>query len=206
MSTRIFVHSGIHRLNPEAIFAWALLARLSQEGWAWPRVEDAKPGREGRGMDARVRENRDLAERVRAFFRAPPAMQAGYGSVLAALEELLIRAQRLEARHHDGVVAERVAMAEESHQRRLLSRGKFDTTRLEAAIEAGQRAYREKGEARAELWAVAAEIRSQVRLIDGVVRYRCWGNPEGLASWERVLSGRGLFIPESGGSDVAPAA
>jgi hypothetical protein len=39
-----------------------------------------------------------------------------------------------------------------------------------------------------------------------VVRYRCWGNPEGLASWERVLSGRGLFIPESGGSDVAPAA
>ena len=155
-------------------------------------------------MDARVRAKIELAERVRAFLQSRPAMQAAYGSVIAALEELLIRAAGLEARQHEGMVAERAAMVEESLQRRVLSRGRFETTRLEAAIEAGQRAYREQSEARAELWAVAAEISTQVRLIDGPVRYRFWGNPQGLASWEQVLGGRG--VQWRGGSDVAPAA
>jgi hypothetical protein len=155
-------------------------------------------------MDARVRAKIELAERVRAFLQSRPAMQAAYGSVIAALEELLIRAARLESRQHEGMVAEHAARVEESLQRRVLSRGGFETTRLEAAIEAGQRAYREQSEARAELWAVAAEISTQVRLIDGPVRYRFWGNPEGLASWERVLDGRG--VSWRGGSDVAPAA
>jgi branched-subunit amino acid ABC-type transport system permease component len=39
-----------------------------------------------------------------------------------------------------------------------------------------------------------------VRLIDGTVRYRVWGDPSGRAAWERVMSGRGWS------DDVAPAA
>jgi hypothetical protein len=72
--------------------------------------------------------------------------------------------------------------------------------RLEAVIENGRSAYRQQGEARAELWAVAAQICSEVRLIDGTVRYRVWGDPSGRASWERVMRGRGWS------GDVAPAA
>jgi hypothetical protein len=72
--------------------------------------------------------------------------------------------------------------------------------RLEAVIANGRNAYRQQGEARAELWAVAAQICSEVRLIDGTVRYRVWGDAAGRASWERVMSGRGWS------DDVAPAA
>ena len=64
--------------------------------------------------------------------------------------------------------------------------------------------------ASADLVAVAAQIKSQVRSLDGMVRYRFGDNAELMGAWRSARNVLGPFKtknePEAGGSETPKAA
>lgn len=99
-----------------------------------------------------------------------------------------------------------------AQQEVLLSRGMAPTLlddlaaaldELEKTIEATRAARREHVGASAELQAVAVEIKKQVRVLDGMVRYRFGDDAELMAAWASARNVLGPFKskgePEAGG-------
>src|SRR3989440_9395759 len=80
-------------------------------------------------------------------------------------------------------------------------------TQFEHTLEATRAAKREHVGASADLDSVVSEISQQVRLLDGLVRYRFGGNAELMGAWASARNVAGAFRspggPGAGG--VAPA-
>ena len=70
---------------------------------------------------------------------------------------------------------------------------------FERTLEATRAAQREHVGATADLWAVAAQISRQVRVLDGFVRYRFWDQAELRAAWlgARKVGGQGRAKAET---------
>ena len=81
---------------------------------------------------------------------------------------------------------------------------------FEQTIEATRAGKREHIGASADLEAVAAEIAEQVRVLDGLVRYRFGDNAELMGAWRSARNVLGPFKtknePEAGGSQTPKAA
>jgi hypothetical protein len=95
----------------------------------------------------------------------------------------------------------------------LVSRGMSETllddlaatiVEFEQTLEASRAGRREHVGASADLSAVGAEIAEQVRLLDGLVRYRFGDNAELMGAWASARNVLGPF--RSKGDQVAPAA
>jgi len=80
----------------------------------------------------------------------------------------------------------------------------------EKTLEASRAGRRDHVGASADLEAVASEIAEQVRLLDGLVRYRFGDNPELMGAWASARNVLGPFKPksepEAGPAIVKPAA
>ena len=115
----------------------------------------------------------------------------------------------------------------ESERELLVSKGMSESlledltkvvTEFEATSEQSRSSRRDHVGARADLAAVTVEIQDQVRLLDGLVRYRFGKDPELMAVWESARNVAGPFRsritpPETGDGvvppnpgDIAPAA
>jgi len=223
-------------------------------------------------MNAVLRRRLDAAARVRDFLRAHKTDAVGEGLGLAKLEELIGRAEALEAQQRAGVVATRSA-TNQRHKLRsaltsklllylrglgaldetadfqvppsnasqralitaaqgmlekatsqvevLLARGMSPTLlddiarvlgEIEKTIEASRAGRRGHVGASADLKAVAAEIKKQIRALDGMVRYRFGDNPELMGAWRSARNVLGPFRSKSepqagaGGSQTPKAA
>ncbi|HLZ44285.1 MAG TPA: hypothetical protein VKQ05_01245 [Gemmatimonadales bacterium] len=83
---------------------------------------------------------------------------------------------------------------------------------IEKTIEASRAGRRDHVGASADLKAVAAEIKKQVRALDGMVRYRFGDNPELMGAWRSARNVLGPFKtksepePGAGGSQTPKAA
>ena len=227
-------------------------------------------------MNAQLRRRLEMAGRVREFLRAHKTDGVGEGLGLAKLEELIARADALDAQQRAGVVATRSSTKHREGLRRalqsklllylralgglgdpehgdvavqfqvppsnasqqalltttremlekataakdvLLSRGMppalLDDLALtlgefEKTIETTRAGRRDHVGASAELQAVAAEIKKQVRALDGMVRYRFGDNAELMGAWRSARNVLGPFKtknePEAGGSETPKAA
>ena len=77
-------------------------------------------------------------------------------------------------------------------------------------LEASREGRRNHVGASADLKAVAAEIKEQVRVLDGLVRFRFGENAELMAAWASARNVLGPFKakvePEAGGSETPKAA
>ena len=227
-------------------------------------------------MNALLRRRLEMAGRVRDFLRAHKTDAVGEGLGLAKLEELIARAEALEAQQRAGVVAARSSVKQRERIRGalttklllylralgalgegtemavqfqvppsnashralltvagdmlgkataqkdvLLARGMPPTLlddlaaalgEFEKTIEATRAGRRNHVGASADLRAVAAEIKKQVRALDGMVRYRFGDNAELMGAWRSARNVLGPFKskqePESpaGGSQTPKAA
>ena len=227
-------------------------------------------------MNALLRRRLEMAGRVRDFLRAHKTDAVGEGLGLAKLEELIARAEALEAQQRAGVVAARSSVKQRERIRGalttklllylralgalgegtemavqfqvppsnashralltvagdmlgkataqkdvLLARGMPPTLlddlaaalgEFEKTIEATRAGRRNHVGASADLQSVAAEIKKQVRALDGMVRYRFGDNPELMGAWRSARDVLGPFKskqePESpaGGSQTPKAA
>jgi hypothetical protein len=83
-------------------------------------------------------------------------------------------------------------------------------TEFEHTLEASRTGRREHVGASADLRAVAAQITDQVRLLDGLVRYRFGDNAELMGAWASARNVLGPFKSkdqsEAGPAEVKPAA
>jgi hypothetical protein len=217
-----------------------------------------------------------MAARVRDFLRAHKTDAVGEGLGLAKLEELIQRAQVLEAQQDGGVVVARAATRQRGQLRRallsklliylravgavaakenaelavrfqlpptnashqalltvvrgmlekataqkdlLVSRGMSPMLlealagalgEFEKTLEASREGRRNHVGASADLKAVAAEIKEQVRVLDGLVRFRFGENAELMAAWASARNVLGPFKtkvePEAGGSQTPKVA
>ena len=83
---------------------------------------------------------------------------------------------------------------------------------IEKTIEASRAGRRGHVGASADLKAVAAEIKKQIRALDGMVRYRFGDNPELMGAWRSARNVLGPFRSKSepqagaGGSQTPKAA
>ena len=81
---------------------------------------------------------------------------------------------------------------------------------LEKTIESTRAGRRDHVGASADLQTVAAEIKKQVRALDGMVRYRFGDNAELMGAWRSARNVLGPFKtknePEAGGSETPKAA
>ena len=81
---------------------------------------------------------------------------------------------------------------------------------FEKTLEASREGRRNHVGASADLKAVAAEIKEQVRVLDGLVRFRFGDNAELMAAWASARNVLGPFkskvAPEAGGSQTPKAA
>ena len=81
---------------------------------------------------------------------------------------------------------------------------------LEKTIESTRAGRRDHVGASADLQTVAAEIKKQVRALDGMVRYRFGDNAELMGAWRSARNVLGPFKtknePEAGGSQTPKAA
>jgi hypothetical protein len=89
----------------------------------------------------------------------------------------------------------------------LVSRGMSETllddlaatiVEFEQTLEASRAGRREHVGASADLVAVAADIAEQVRLLDGLVRYRFGDNAELMGAWPSARNVLGPFKPKAG--------
>jgi len=147
---------------------------------------------------------------------------AGVGSVVAReTPELADQFQlpRAQGSHGAFLTAARGMLEEATAQKDLLvSRGMSPTllddltaalTEFENTLEASRTGRREHVGAGADLQAVAAQITDQVRLLDGLVRYRFGNQPELMGSWASARNVVGPFKTQSKaqpGQGAAPAA
>ncbi len=219
-------------------------------------------------MNAQLRRRLEMAGRVRDFLRAHKTDAVGEGLGLAKLEELIARAEALDAQQRAGIVTTRLSTKHREGLRRalqsklllylralgglgdpengeaavqfqvppsnashqalltagrdmlekakgqtdvLLSRGMPPTLLdLEKTIEATRAGRRDHVGASADLQTVAAEIKKQVRALDGMVRYRFGDNAELMGAWRSARNVLGPFKaknePEAGGSQTPKAA
>src|ERR1041384_1352469 len=93
-------------------------------------------------------------------------------------------------------------------------------TKFETALEAIRTGRRDHIGARADLNVITAELVDQVKVLDGITRYRFGDDPEVMAEWKAVRrvpgqpqaegtppAGQGVVPPTSGaGGSIAPAA
>jgi len=81
---------------------------------------------------------------------------------------------------------------------------------FQQTLEATRAGLREHVSATADLWAVMAEVSEQVKVLDGVVRYRFGNNAELMGAWASVHSVVGPFRthtePQVGGGETPKAA
>jgi hypothetical protein len=81
---------------------------------------------------------------------------------------------------------------------------------FEKTLEASREGRRNHVGASADLKAVAAEIKEQVRVLDGLVRFRFGENAELMAAWASARNVLGPFKakvePEAGGSQTPKVA
>ena len=132
------------------------------------------------------------------------------------------------ATHQSFLTAVKGMLAKAASQRELLvSRGMSETLlddlskavgEFETTFETSRAGRRDHVGARADLEAVAGDIVEQVRLLDGLVRYRFGNSPELMAAWNSARNVVGPFRsrgtpPATGGGldpstpgDIAPAA
>ena len=227
-------------------------------------------------MNALLRRRLEMAGRVRDFLRAHKTDAVGEGLGLAKLEELIARAEALDAQQRAGIVTTRLSTKHREGLRRalqsklllylralgglgdpengeaavqfqvppsnashqalltagrdmlekakgqkdvLLSRGMPPTLLddlagvlggLEKTIEATRAGRRDHVGASADLQTVAAEIKKQVRALDGMVRYRFGDSAELMGAWRSARNVLGPFKtknePEAGGSQTPKAA
>jgi hypothetical protein len=227
-------------------------------------------------MNALFRRRLEMAARVRDFLRAHKTDAVGEGLGLAKLEELIARAEALDAQQRAGVVTARSSTKQRRELRHalqsklllylralgalvesengelavqfqlppsnasqlalltaargmwekataqkevLLGRGMPPTLlddlagvlgEFEKTIEATRAGRRNHVGASADLQAVAAEIKKQVRALDGMVRYRFGDNAELMGAWRSVRNVLGPFKsrtePEQGGGETPKAA
>src|SRR5437016_4755249 len=231
---------------------------------------------DGGRMNAQLRRRLEMAGRVRDFLRAHKTDAVGEGLGLAKLEELIARAEALDAQQRAGIVTTRLSTKHREGLRRalqsklllylralgglgdpengeaavqfqvppsnashvalltagrdmlekatgqkdvLLSRGMPPTLLddlagalggLEKTIESTRAGRRDHVGASADLETVAAEIKKQVRALDGMVRYRFGDNAELMGAWRSARNVLGPFKtknePEAGGSQTPKAA
>jgi hypothetical protein len=143
--------------------------------------------------------------RVRDFLRAHKTDGVGQGLGLGRLEELIERAQVLAAQErahfrlarggsHQAFLATARGMLEKATAQKelLVSQGMpasllDDLTaalgELEKTLTESRASRREQLAASADLQAVATEIVEQVRVLDGIVRYRFRDDAELLGAW-----------------------
>jgi len=69
---------------------------------------------------------------------------------------------------------------------------------FEQTVEASRAARREHIGATADLWAVAAEITEQLKVLDGLVRYRFGDSAELMGAWTSARNVLGPFKPKAG--------
>ena len=74
-------------------------------------------------MDARVRRKLDMADRVREFNRVHPPEDATIASVVARLDELIVRAHTLATQQRGGQISQQAGNARRRALRRSLHRG-----------------------------------------------------------------------------------
>ena len=227
-------------------------------------------------MNAQLRRRLEMAGRVREFLRAHKTDGVGEGLGLAKLEELIARAEVLDAQQRAGLVVSRSSSKQRRELRHALqtklllylralgalvetengelavqfqfppsnsshqalvtaARGMLEKAtaqkdvllargmppalledlaaalgELEKTIEATRAGRRDHVGASADLNAVAAEIKKQVRALDGMVRYRFGDNVELMGAWRSARNVLGPFKtknePEAGGSQTPKAA
>ena len=226
-------------------------------------------------MNAQLRRRLEMAGRVRDFLRAHKTDAVGEGLGLAKLEELIARAEVLDAQQRAGLVVSRSSSKQRRELRHALqtklllylralgalvetengelavqfqfppsnsshqalvtaARGMLEKAtaqkdvllargmppalledlaaalgELEKTIEATRAGRRDHVGASADLNAVAAEIKKQVRALDGMVRYRFGDNAELMGAWRSARNVLGPFKtknePEAGGSQPKAA-
>jgi len=227
-------------------------------------------------MNAQLRRRLEMAGRVREFLRAHKTDGVGEGLGLAKLEELIARAEVLDAQQRAGLVVSRSSSKQRRELRHALqtklllylralgalvetengelavqfqfppsnsshqalvtaARGMLEKAtaqkdvllargmppalledlaaalgELEKTIEATRAGRRDHVGASADLNAVAAEIKKQVRALDGMVRYRFGDNVELMGAWRSARNVLGPFKtknePEAGGGQTPKAA
>ena len=235
-------------------------------------------------MNTLLRRRLEMAARARDFLRAHRTEVASETMALARLEELLERAELLDAQQQTGLEATRLATVKRDELRRTLqntllgflaavatvaarqntdlmlkfriprrgasnhaflsaargilvkattqrevlvsqglSASLFDDTaatlgEFEKTLEATRTGRRDHTGASSDLRRVAIEIREQVRLLDGLVRYRFGDNAELMGAWRSARNVLGPFKsrgepdagegqpPEAGPDAVASAA
>ena len=164
-------------------------------------------------MNALLRRRLEMAGRVRDFLRAHKTDAVGEGLGLAKLEELIARAEALDAQQRAGIVTTRLCTKHREGLRRALQSKLLQYLRalggLEKTIESTRAGRRDHVGASADLQTVAAEIKKQVRALDGMVRYRFGDNAELMGAWRSARNVLGPFKaksePEAGGSQPKAA-
>jgi len=76
---------------------------------------------------------------------------------------------------------------------------------FEAASEAARTARRDHIGARVDLDVITAELKEQVRLLDGITRYRFGGDAEMMAEWNAAKQMLRVPVPGLVGAPVTPA-
>ena len=76
---------------------------------------------------------------------------------------------------------------------------------FEAVSEAARTARRDHIGARVDLDVITAELKEQVRLLDGITRYRFGGDPEMMAEWNAAKQMLRVPVPGLVGAPVTPA-
>src|SRR6267378_682151 len=170
-------------------------------------------------MNATLRRRLERAVRVRDFIRAHRTDGAGEATALTRLEELIQRADALATQQRAGVVATRAATMQREGLRHVLqsklliylaavgavaAKGntelapQFQLPRAGASNQAFLTAARGMLEkASADLESVLSEITEQVRLLDGLVRYRFSDNAELMGAWASARNVLGPFRSKS---------
>src|SRR3989442_988076 len=129
-------------------------------------------------MNAQLRRRLEMAGRVREFLRA----------------------------HKTDGVGEGLGLAKRGMSEQLLDDLAGTLGEFEQTIEATRAAKREHIGASADLEAVAAEVAEQVRVLDGLVRYRFGDDAELMGAWASARNVLGPFKPKTepgtGGSET----
>ncbi len=138
--------------------------------------------------------NRELAQQ----FQMPPG-NASQQALLTSARKMLERA-----------TAQKDVLVGLGMSEKVLAEVAGAIGELEQTLEATRAGRREHVGASADLKAVVAEIAEQVRLLDGVVKYRFGDNPELMGAWASARNVLGPFKPKTepgaGGSQTPKAA
>ena len=161
-------------------------------------------------MNVVLRMRLEMALRVRDFLRAHQTDGIGEGLGLGRLEELIERAQVLAAHqrahfrlarggsHQELLTVARAILEKATAQKELLIKQGMPASRLddltaalgefEKTLEASQAGRREPAWATTDLKTVVDQIVEQVRVLDGLVRYRFKDNAELVGAWAGSLN------------------